>query len=188
MPKILLVAEKPAAARDFAAALTGGTFGGQGPHRGRMADGTELTVVSARGHLFELAKPETYDPKFGAWNVHDLPIVPTKRWDFIEEPRADGGSLLEVLRQEAAAHAGCEIVNGCDAEREGEVIFRKALRGVKASSLFDGRAEPVRTVLPESVPSENIQRLWREATCLADSPAERYLAGRGISAGSPDLR
>ena len=132
MPKILLVAEKPAAARDFAAALTGGTFGGQGPHRGRMADGTELTVVSARGHLFELAKPETYDPKFGAWNVHDLPIVPTKRWDFIEEPRADGGSLLEVLRQEAAAHAGCEIVNGCDAEREGEVIFRKALRGVKA--------------------------------------------------------
>jgi len=132
MPKILLVAEKPAAGRDFAAALTGGTFIGQGPHRGTMADGTELTVVSARGHLFELAKPETYDPKFGAWNVHDLPIVPTKLWDFIEEPRADGGSLLAILRQTAAAHAGCEIVNGCDAEREGEVIFRKALRGVNA--------------------------------------------------------
>ncbi len=62
MPKILLVAEKPAAGRDFAAALTGGHFAGQGPHRGKMADGTELTVVSARGHLFELAKPETYDP------------------------------------------------------------------------------------------------------------------------------
>lgn len=132
MPKILLVAEKPAAARDFAAALTGGTFGGQGPHRGRMPDGTELTVVSARGHLFELAKPETYDPKFGAWNVHDLPIVPTKLWEFVEEPRADGGSLLDMLRAEAKAHAGCEIVNGCDAEREGEVIFRKALRGVGA--------------------------------------------------------
>jgi len=134
MPKILLVAEKPAAARDFAAALTGGSFGGQGPHRGTMPDGTELTVVSARGHLFELAKPETYDPKFGAWNVHDLPIVPTKLWEFVEEPRADGGSLLDLLRQEAKAHAGCEIVNGCDAEREGEVIFRKALRGVGAPS------------------------------------------------------
>lgn len=134
MPKILLVAEKPAAARDFAAALTGGVFGGQGPHRGKMPDGTELTVVSARGHLFELAKPEVYDPKFGAWNVHDLPIVPTKLWDFVEEPRADGGSLLDLLRQEAKAHAGCEIVNGCDAEREGEVIFRKALRGVGAPS------------------------------------------------------
>ena len=132
MSKILLVAEKPAAGRDFAAALTGGHFNGQGPHRGRMADGTELTVVSARGHLFELAKPETYDPKFGAWNVHDLPIVPTKLWDFVEEPRADGGNLLDVLRAEAKAHAGCEIVNGCDAEREGEVIFRKALRGVNA--------------------------------------------------------
>ena len=132
MPKILLVAEKPAAGRDFVAALTGGHFSGQGPHRGRMADGTELTVVSARGHLFELAKPETYDPKFGTWNVQDLPIVPTKRWEFIEEPRADGGSLIDLLREEAKAHAGCEIVNGCDAEREGEVIFRKALRGVHA--------------------------------------------------------
>ncbi len=132
MRKILLVAEKPAAGRDFAAALTGGSFSGQGPHRGTMADGAELTVVSARGHLFELAKPESYDPKFGSWNVHDLPIVPTKLWDFVEEPRADGGNLLEVLRQAAAAHAGEEIVNGCDAEREGEVIFRKALRGVKA--------------------------------------------------------
>ena len=134
MPKVLLVAEKPSAARDFAAALTGGVFGGQGPHRGRMADGTELTVVSARGHLFELAKPETYNPKFGGWNVHDLPIVPTKLWDFVEEPRADGGNLLAAIRQEAAAHAGAEIVNGCDAEREGEVIFRKALRGVGAPS------------------------------------------------------
>ncbi len=132
MPKILLVAEKPAAARDFAAALVGGSFGGQGPHRGTLADGTALTVVSARGHLFELAKPETYDPKFGAWNVHDLPIVPTKLWDFVEEPRADGGNFIDLLRQEAAAHAGGEIVNGCDAEREGEVIFRKALRGVGA--------------------------------------------------------
>lgn len=132
MPKILLVAEKPAAARDFAAALVGGHFGGQGPHRGTMADGTELTVVSARGHLFELAKPETYDPKFANWNVHDLPIVPTKRWDFVEEPRADAESLLALLRAESKAHAGCEIVNGCDAEREGEVIFRKALRGVNA--------------------------------------------------------
>jgi len=134
MPKILLVAEKPAAGRDFAAALTGGHFSGQGPHRGTMADGTELTVVSARGHLFELAKPETYDPKFANWNVHDLPITPTTRWEFVEEPRADGGALLDVLRAEAKAHAGCEIVNGCDAEREGEVIFRKALRGVNAPS------------------------------------------------------
>ncbi|WP_298174580.1 toprim domain-containing protein [Novosphingobium sp.] len=69
-----------------------------------------------------------------------------------------------------------------------EVLAALAQRGVKASSLFDGRTEPIRTALPETVPSESIQRLWREATYLADSPAERYLVGRGISAGSPDLR
>ena len=68
------------------------------------------------------------------------------------------------------------------------VLAALAQGGVKPSSLFDGRSELVRTALPEAVPTESIQRLWREATCLADSPAERYLAGRGISAGSPDLR
>ncbi len=46
MPKILLVAEKPAAGRDFAAALTGGHFTGQGPHRGKMADGTERKFIN----------------------------------------------------------------------------------------------------------------------------------------------
>jgi len=68
------------------------------------------------------------------------------------------------------------------------VLAALARRGVKAASLFDGRAEPVRTALPEVLPSESINRLWREATCLVDSPAERYLAGRGISMRSPDLR
>ena len=161
MPKILLVAEKPAAGRDFAAALTGGHFTGQGPHRGKMDDGTELTVVSARGHLFELAKPETYDPKFGAWNVHDLPIVPTKLWDFVEEPRADGGNLLDVLRHAAADHAGCEIVNGCDAEREGEVIFRKALRGVNAPA------------------GTNYSRMWAQ-TMTVDGLKEAFAARKPL--------
>ncbi|WP_421837537.1 DUF7146 domain-containing protein [Novosphingobium sp.] len=68
------------------------------------------------------------------------------------------------------------------------VLAALAQRGVKPSALFDGRAEVVRTAPPEAVPTESIQRLWRDATCLVDSPAERYLAGRGISVGSPDLR
>lgn len=68
------------------------------------------------------------------------------------------------------------------------VMAALAQRGVRSSTLFDGRTEPVRTAIPEAMPSEHIQRLWREATCLVDSPAERYLAGRAIHAGSPDLR
>lgn len=136
MPKILIVAEKPDVARSVAAALLGGRFEGIGPHRGRLATGEEVTVVSGRGHLFELAPPEHYDPKYARWNVHDVPILPTPapagRWAFQQIERADGGRYLQILRDQIAQHHGEEIVNACDAGREGEVIFRKIMRGCGA--------------------------------------------------------
>lgn len=68
------------------------------------------------------------------------------------------------------------------------VLAALAQRGVKATTLFDGRSEPVRAVRSDEAPPENVQRLWREAACLTGSPAEQYLARRRIVAGSPDLR
>ncbi|WP_353226685.1 toprim domain-containing protein [Novosphingobium sp.] len=68
------------------------------------------------------------------------------------------------------------------------VLAALAQRGIKTATLFDGRSVSVRSVRSDEAPPENIQRLWREAVCLIDSPAERYLAKRGITAGSPDLR
>lgn len=132
MPKILIVAEKPDVGRTLAAALLGRTFSGMGPHRGTLPTGEELTVVTARGHLFELAPPEAYDPKYAAWIVHDLPITPSTRWDFQQVPREDAANYIRILRDEIAAHLSDEIVNACDAGREGEVIFRKVMRGCGA--------------------------------------------------------
>jgi hypothetical protein len=68
------------------------------------------------------------------------------------------------------------------------VLAALAQRGIKPATLFDGRSEPARAVRSDEAPSENVQRLWREAACLTGSPAERYLAQRWIVAGSPDLR
>ncbi|WP_408591311.1 toprim domain-containing protein [Novosphingobium sp.] len=68
------------------------------------------------------------------------------------------------------------------------VLAALAQRGIKLASLFDGRSEPVRAVRSDEAPPENVKRLWREAACLTGSPAECYLARRGIVAGSPDLR
>lgn len=68
------------------------------------------------------------------------------------------------------------------------VLAALAQRGIKPASLFDGRSDPVRAVRADEAPPENVQRLWREAACLTGSLAERYLARRGIVAGSPDLR
>jgi DNA topoisomerase-3 len=133
MPRILIVAEKPDVGRSLAAALLGRSSAGMGPHRGTLATGEEVTIATARGHLFELAAPEAYDPKYSAWIVHDLPIVPPGRWQFQQVARDDAANYIGILRQEIAAHGDGEIVNACDAGREGEVIFRKVMRGCGAT-------------------------------------------------------
>ena len=137
MGRILIVAEKPDVARSIALALLGRKYEGIGPHRGRLASGDDVTIASGRGHLFELAPPEYYDPKYGRWNVRDIPIVPPPgpngaKWSFHQIEREDGARYLQILREQIAQHHGEEIVNACDAGREGEVIFRKIMRGCGA--------------------------------------------------------
>jgi DNA topoisomerase III len=137
MGRILIVAEKPDVARSLALALLGRKYEGIGPHRGTLPTGEEVSIVSGRGHLFELAPPDHYDAKYNRWNVHDIPIVPPPgpngaKWQFHQIEREDGSRYIQILRDEVAAHHGEEIVNACDAGREGEVIFRKIMRGCGA--------------------------------------------------------
>lgn len=68
------------------------------------------------------------------------------------------------------------------------VMQAMARLGVRISDLFDGPSGPI-TVQPRvDVTDRNAFRLWLEASALAGTPAERYLAGRGIAVSSPDLR
>jgi DNA topoisomerase-3 len=167
MPKILIVAEKPDVGRSLAAALLGRQFSGMGPHRGTLPTGEELTVATARGHLFELAPPEVYDRKYAAWIVHDLPITPTTKWEFQQVAREDSANYIRILREEIAAHLTDEIVNACDAGREGEVIFRKVMRGcgAKRSASYTRMwaqvmtEEGLREAFAQRVPSANYNGL-----------------------------
>ena len=137
--KILIVAEKPSVALDVARALLGVKEEGGKLFRGRTPLGDELTITCAAGHFLQLAKPEAYDAvhgkQYGKWRIADLPILPKPGWDFDEIPRERAERSLEVLCGHMRAHDGCEIVNACDAGREGELIFRKILRhsGVDAA-------------------------------------------------------
>lgn len=74
---------------------------------------------------------------------------------------------------------------GCSNEA---VLAALAHRGIVMGSLFDGGGAPPRSASRDNTPPDNIQRLWRDAACLRDSPAARYLAQRGIALVSPDLR
>ncbi|MFT3869468.1 MAG: DNA topoisomerase [Nibricoccus sp.] len=129
MTKILIITEKPSVRRDVARVLLGLEQANENPTRGRLKDGTELTITNARGHVFAQAKPEHYDPKYGAWLVADLPITPKADWTFelvVANERVT--SDARILRAEIANHSGQEIVNACDPEREGELIFQEILK------------------------------------------------------------
>ena len=74
---------------------------------------------------------------------------------------------------------------GCTNEA---VIEAMAGLGIRIADLFDGTSGPIVAEPREEVANRNALRLWREASTIAGSPAEKYLVSRGITISSPELR
>ena len=113
--KRLVIAEKPSVAMSIAAVL-----GVNGRKDGYM-EGVDTIVSWCVGHLAALAGPEAYSEKFTKWDRADLPIIPAD-WRY-KVPR-DKHTQFEVLRRLMGREDVSEVVNACDAGREGELIFR----------------------------------------------------------------
>ena len=111
----LVIAEKPSVAQGLAAVL------GAGQRREGYLEGNGWLVSWCLGHLAELADAAAYDPAYAKWRKEDLPILP-EHWKFTISPdkRDQFDTLRTLLRREDVA----EVVNACDAGREGELIFR----------------------------------------------------------------
>jgi DNA topoisomerase-3 len=110
----LIVAEKPSVGRDIAGAL--------GRHRrgeGALV-GDGWTVTWALGHLAELAPPDTYDERYKKWRLETLPILPERFKVQISSGTREQFAVVKDLLRDAAV---AEVVNACDAGREGELIF-----------------------------------------------------------------
>src|SRR5215212_6732286 len=110
----LIIAEKPSVARDLANAL--------GRHRREKGAlvGEGWTVTWALGHLAELAPPHAYGEEYKRWRLETLPIVPEK---FKVEVNAKTREQFDVVKKLMRSSAASEVVNACDAGREGELIF-----------------------------------------------------------------
>src|SRR4051794_1141943 len=116
MGKTLVIAEKPSVGKDYAKALPG-SFKAESDY----LESDDFVVSWAVGHLVELAEPEDYDPKYKLWSLNRLPIIPD---EFHLKPiEGRGKKQLDVLRKLARRKDVDEVVNGCDAGREGELIF-----------------------------------------------------------------
>ena len=114
MGKTLIIAEKPSVARDLAASL--GKFRKE---KDRFENESHI-ISSAIGHLVELYMPEDIDKKLRYWRLENLPIIPSKfELKPIEKTKSRFAELKRLLNRKDVT----EVVNACDAGREGELIF-----------------------------------------------------------------
>ena len=143
MSKTLIIAEKPSVAQDIVRALTPVT-GKFEKHAEHFENETHL-VTSAVGHLVEIKAPEEYDVKRGKWSFAHLPVVPP-HFDLapIDKAKTRLNAVVKLVRRKDVT----ELVNACDAGREGELIFRLIVQ------YADGGKAPL---------NKPVKRLWLQS-------------------------
>jgi DNA topoisomerase-3 len=120
---MLVVCEKPSVAADVARALSAGRSFEKQPWGLSSSD---VLVAAAAGHLVAELPPERYDEKLKKWAFEDLPILPEP---FLYEPRDErAATRLRQISDLMRRGDVTEIVNACDAGREGELIFKLILQ------------------------------------------------------------
>ena len=111
----LVIAEKPSVGAAIAAVL------GANEKRSGYFEGGGYLVSWCIGHLISLADAATYNEQYRKWKYDDLPIVP-QEWRFtVASGKEQQFSVLKGLMHRSDV---TEVVNACDAGREGELIFR----------------------------------------------------------------
>jgi DNA topoisomerase-3 len=110
----LIVAEKPSVGRDIASAL------GKHSRKNGALVGSGWTVTWALGHLAELAPPDAYGEQYKKWRLETLPILPERFKVRVNQKTRDQFAVVKGLLRDPSV---TEVVNACDAGREGELIF-----------------------------------------------------------------
>ena len=123
----LVVCEKPSVAKSIASAL-GVTSRADG-----YFEGGGWLVSWCIGHLVGLADAAAYDDRYKKWRYEDLPILPDPFCYVVSEEKAAQFHILRSLMDRSDV---TELVNACDAGREGELIFRLAYETAGCSKPF----------------------------------------------------
>ncbi len=163
MHKKLIIAEKPSVAADIARALSGFA------RKGDYFESDEYVLSSAVGHLLELVVPEEFDVKRGKWSFANLPVIPPH---FDLAPIERGAERLNLLLRLLKRKDVGELINACDAGREGELIFRYIVQHARAK-------KPIRRLWLQSMTPASIRdgfeqlRADKELLPLADAAKSR---------------
>ncbi|MEY4488614.1 MAG: hypothetical protein RIQ79_1122, partial [Verrucomicrobiota bacterium] len=145
--KSLVIAEKPSVAADLARCL------GKVPKKGDFYENDEWVISSAVGHVVELEMPEDIDKKkYGFWRLETLPIIPEK---FGLKPIEDSKEKFSLLKKLLARKDIDQVINACDAGREGELIFVYLYQLAKAKL-------PVKRAWMQSMTTDGIRKAFEK--------------------------
>ena len=146
MAKRLVIAEKPSVGNSIAAVL------GVKDRKDGYIEGRDYIVSWGFGHLAELSNADTYDEKYAKWCYDDLPIIPSA-WKY-KIPR-DKYSQFETLKKLMHREDVSDVINACDAGREGELIFRNIYK-------MTGCKKPIYRLWISSMEDTAIEQGFRE--------------------------
>ena len=144
--KRLVIAEKPSVGMSIASVL------GARDRKDGYIEGRDYIVSWGFGHLAELANADTYDEKYAKWRYDDLPIVPAN-WKY-KIPR-DKYSQFETLKKLMNRADVSDVINACDAGREGELIFRNIYK-------MTGCKKPIFRLWISSMEDTSIEQGFRD--------------------------
>ena len=160
----LVIAEKPSVAQSLSAVI------GANARKDGYLEGNGWRVSWCVGHLAGLADADSYDPKYAKWRYDDLPILPS---DWKMSVGRDKKKQFDILKKLLCAPDVTEVVNACDAGREGELIFRnvyelagckKPMKRLWISSMEDSA---IREGFENLRPGANYDGLHQAALCRA---------------------
>lgn len=133
--------------------------------------GNGYIVTNALGHLFGIGMPDDYG--FKKWDIDTLPIIPQ---EFKLFPLKGYGVQIKMLKKLLARNDVVEVINACDAGREGECIFRYIYE-------FFGCNKPVKRLWISSLTDESIRQ---GMTHLLDGSEKDNLFSAGFARAKAD--
>ena len=158
----LVICEKPSVAKSIASAL-GVTSRADG-----YFEGGDWLISWCIGHLVGLADAAAYDDRYKKWRYEDLPILPNPFRYVVSEEKADQFHILRSLMERPDV---TELVNACDAGREGELIFRLVYEAAGCSKPFSRlwissmEDTAIREGFADLRPSGDYDPLYQSALC-----------------------
>ena len=160
----LIICEKPSVGIAIASAL------GIETKKDGYMESEDFLVSWCIGHLAELSQPSCYGKCYEKWSLEALPILP-ETWQLtVSKDKEKQFSILKALlfRKDVT-----EVINSCDAGREGELIFRFVMektgckKPVKRLWISSMEESAIRKGFENLKDGKDYDSLYRSALCRA---------------------